>query len=359
MVRRRAGWWNQPSHFSWLVEYLQFRGLLGPAKRLMATVCFSTALLPAAILLSSAPLTTAARIGVWCVAIFAIVVGLFWLTSWPTERQSRAIALTSAACIAVWSVSVSNPLLGLLSCTALAFTGAYLASFHTARTQLINVVLALTSGGVSANRIASTQGEFVAWYCFWLILLLIVIVPAAISGIVRAMGADVIQSDRDPLTGLFNRRGLHRKVTSQLLAHRSEDVHVYVTMVDLDQFKLVNDTNGHTAGDAALIAVADILSKHCNDTAILCRAGGEEFLVIDASTSSDPMATAGRVCAAIADSPHSVTASVGVTSCRICHRDAEHPHEFVKVLLATADEAMYEAKRNGGNQVRHRLARIQ
>jgi diguanylate cyclase (GGDEF)-like protein len=320
----------------------------------MAMLCFSTALLPAVILLSAMPLTTAARISV-CVAIFAIMTGIFWLISWPTERQSSALALTGAACIAGWSVSQSNPLLGLLSCATLAFTGGYLAFFHTARTQLVNVVLALISGGISANRIVSTQGEFVAWSCFWLILLFNVIIPAAIFGIVRALGADVIQSDRDPLTGLFNRRGFHRTVISQLLARRSEGVHVHAMMVDLDQFKLVNDTNGHAAGDAALIAVADILSKHCSDTAVLCRAGGEEFLIIDASTSSEPIATAGRVCAAIADSPHSVTASIGVASCRICsYHDTEHTRGIIEVLLATADDAMYEAKRSGGNQVRHR-----
>ncbi len=95
------------------------------------------------------------------------------------------------------------------------------------------------------------------------------------------------ESSRDPLTGLLNRRGLEKAVRRELHQHRSEGLDLTLIMLDVDHFKRFNDTYGHDAGDLVLTSLADLLSHHVRARDILCRYGGEEFMIVMPNTRID------------------------------------------------------------------------
>ncbi len=119
-----------------------------------------------------------------------------------------------------------------------------------------------------------------------------------IWGISQAMGTYVERAERDPLTGLLNRRAFTDAVAVRLVDHHPEHTHLAVMMLDLDDFKRVNDTHGHSAGDRLLQVVAGLLRDHSPAEAIICRAGGEEFLVALTCTVDDVAPLASRFCGA-------------------------------------------------------------
>lgn len=162
----------------------------------------------------------------------------------------------------------------------------------------------------------------------------------------------------DGLTGIYNRKYFDQKLRAELeRSHRSETP-VSLIMFDVDSFKAYNDTFGHPAGDRVLMAVADAAREQINRaTDVLSRYGGEEFAaVLPASDQVGAQVIAEKIRRAVEALaiPHSasqvaphVTVSLGVA----CH-DPRLGHCGAAELLDLADRALYEAKRQGRNQVR-------
>jgi diguanylate cyclase (GGDEF)-like protein len=157
------------------------------------------------------------------------------------------------------------------------------------------------------------------------------------------------QASTDPLTGLFNHRSFHERLRSELTkASRSHDV-VSVLMLDIDDFKRVNDVYGHGSGDEILRSLAETLKSAVRTTDAVCRLGGEEFAIV--MTSRDPQ-DAERLARRLLEHVGSasfepagrITISVGLA------RGPEHamnPRE----LIACAEAAMMTAKARGKNQI--------
>jgi diguanylate cyclase (GGDEF)-like protein len=123
-------------------------------------------------------------------------------------------------------------------------------------------------------------------------------------------------------------------------------------MIDLDHFKLLNDNYGHSAGDDALASVAGALRDTTDDTAIICRSGGEEFVIADMWHPDEVGPRAQQLCDVIAALPFGITASVGTAGVHPAHRPGQSV-DLLAELIAAADGAMYVAKRRGGNQTGH------
>jgi diguanylate cyclase (GGDEF)-like protein len=155
-------------------------------------------------------------------------------------------------------------------------------------------------------------------------------------------------ADTDELTACLNRRAFALRLHSAV-ARADEEHPVSLCVLDLDGFKLVNDRQGHAAGDRVLTATARALLVAARETDTVCRLGGDEFAVLLPDTSAEFAAAAARrlrdrLSAALDE--HEVTASIGiVTTARPIAAEA---------LLATADQTMYEAKSGGRNRISQR-----
>lgn len=150
----------------------------------------------------------------------------------------------------------------------------------------------------------------------------------------------------DPLTGLFNRRYLSERLEQEVSRRSRHGGCFSLVAFDLDGLKLINDSFGHKAGDSALLAVAESISKNVRAGDIAARTGGDEFVVILAQAAgSDANVLAQRITAALAKRrgpwrcPLSV--SIGVT---VIARAGEARSED---LLVAVDAALYQAKRAG------------
>jgi diguanylate cyclase (GGDEF)-like protein len=161
-----------------------------------------------------------------------------------------------------------------------------------------------------------------------------------------------VKSSTDSLTGLHNRRGFYKSAHELMVAAMRDSALCFtVVMIDLDDFKRVNDTLGHTTGDRILVAVADRLRAACRGDAVIARAGGEEFLLAHATQMHEARETVERIRLAIASTSWGVTASLGMAS-RVAAVAGSDSRQMIERLVEAADAAMYEAKRAGGNQIR-------
>jgi diguanylate cyclase (GGDEF)-like protein len=352
-MRWLAASWRQPDHFDWLTGYLQAHGLSKNTRRVMTWLAFSLSLSPGTVLLGPTPFHPRLAIAVSLLAgLIGFGMGVLWLSRWPTRRQSIFFATTCSATVAATCLWQTQPILGLMSCSALAITGGYFALFHTARYMAMNFGLAGAVGALEAARLLVAGEATAAFASYFLVLELNVVVPFAIHIVVRALGVDLLRANRDPLTGLLNRRACDRAIIGRMLAG-DDHMSLAVAMVDLDRFKAVNDSHGHAAGDKALVAAAGALTAACSDTAVIGRVGGEEFLIADVVTTQPPPGWGHRLCHAVAAIPAPVTASVGTATLPLRSVGCDDAEQAFRQLVAEADTAMYEAKRCGGNQARH------
>jgi diguanylate cyclase (GGDEF)-like protein len=158
----------------------------------------------------------------------------------------------------------------------------------------------------------------------------------------------------DALTGLSNKRSLEHAITRDLARADRDKTWLSLVVVDVDHFKKLNDTYGHTTGDLVLQAVAKALSRHLRAGDLAGRCGGEEFLlVLPGSNMIGARIAAERIRKALesttVDTEHGplrVTASFGGAS--VCGPGCAGRRE---ALFARADAAMYEAKHSGRNRV--------
>ena len=338
-----ARWWNQSDDFDWLSGYLQARGLDGATKVLMAVV--SGALIFTAVATLTAPTVPVAIRVVF--SILAVGVGVTycvrWLRGWPTRLQSLGMVWLGAAILALGCVLQPHPMLALIGCTGMVIITGYAAFFHNTKAIAVGFTLAVVAGIVCAVRVFNVDGWIPAIAGLWLVIELNLAVPLAIQAVVRTLGADVLRSDQDPLTGVLTRRAFYEQATT-LLTSPGDDLHLVVVMIDLDKFKQLNDTYGHLAGDQVLTAVGWTLRETATSSAIIGRFGGEEFIVIAAASADRAEHLPARLCSAIAALPQPVTASVGAAIVRWAGDSA------IDDLIHAADAAMYTAKRAGGNQ---------
>lgn len=166
------------------------------------------------------------------------------------------------------------------------------------------------------------------------------------------------QANRDPMTGLFNRRAIQRKFRDRQLDPTQVGQPLATLLLDIDHFKLINDTHGHDVGDLVIIEVGNRLREVVGASGLVSRYGGEEFLVVFPHCERALVEEcAANLRLAIRSSPLvtptgvsvSLTASMGLAWSPLQAEDVIE--EYVKV----ADEALYEAKESGRDRVVSRV----
>lgn len=157
---------------------------------------------------------------------------------------------------------------------------------------------------------------------------------------------------RDPLTGLFNRRYLEERFNNEIIKAKAYNKFISIVMADIDHFKRINDTYGHSVGDDVLKSIALILRASVRENDIVARYGGEEFVILlDNVSKYDAYKIAERIRQEIQETSFEeigvverITVSFGI-SC--FPEDGETPMD----LLIKADQALYRAKSLGRNRV--------
>ena len=268
--------------------------------------------------LAGQPSAGAAAEGLWTVGFLAI--GLATLLERRTADGADAMA-PAADREPLWRVVLPYPL-------ALAL--------------VLLVVWQVLTG--TANR----SGTWILITCLTLVAVIIIRQGLTVRDERRLSQHLSRQVDRDPLTGLINRRKVHDRIARELEHGREWGHPLAIALIDVDDFKAINDRYGHQVGDEVLRTLASTLTASCRGTDVAARYAGDEFLLVLPGADLD---AARVVCdrilrhvramrAATSQGQPVISLSIGVAATRRHARSAEQ-------LVAIADAAMYDAKEAG------------
>ena len=210
------------------------------------------------------------------------------------------------------------------------------------------VSVAMREGDISAQQISYPPKQDELQGHMSLVQRLVRFVEATSLELEEANQQLSIVATHDPLTKLLNRGEIENRFKKELLRLNRGDENVAIIMVDIDNFKHINDTMGHAVGDAVLRKVAAILQACVREYDLVGRWGGEEFLILLLGYKQvGPAEVAERIRNQVAETDfgvgHAITVSMGVTVAK--------PNESMMKLYLRADAALYDAKDSGKNCV--------
>lgn len=162
--------------------------------------------------------------------------------------------------------------------------------------------------------------------------------------------AAIFDALKDPLTGVFNRSALLPTIAKEMEHNKRHKIPLSLLLIDLDNFKKMNDSFGHLVGDALLRHASQLFVQICRQEDTIFRYGGEEFIILLKHTQKEgAIQLANRMREAVANTPclthgHTltVTTSIGITTLR--------DQDSIEYFISRADEAMYLAKEQGKNR---------
>ena len=301
-----------------------------------------------------------------------------------------AIVAACAAALTRAHIAVPAKLIGLISlCAAAAFLWYLLADpSTTARIYVMNAAYAAFAAITAQRLVAAGPRALVDWLAvLTMVFLFLLAVSRPIATLLQgldvnadgsfqqsaywatvqaftpllalaialvflgALAVEVVgelreQADIDYLTGLLNRRGFDARAVQALDAAEPRLVQPAVMLIDIDDFKKINDSHGHASGDEVIRAVGSVLARSAGKT-LVARTGGEEFALFYADVRrGDLMALADAIRASLAQTAiaalpahHRVTVSIGIHT--------RHQSEPLTAMMAQADQALYAAKKAG------------
>jgi diguanylate cyclase len=159
----------------------------------------------------------------------------------------------------------------------------------------------------------------------------------------------------DGLTGVFNRKALDQHLEALLEQNKQTPTEFAILMIDIDDFKGINDAHGHPTGDRVLLALAQKCQGLIRNDDFIARYGGEEFVIVLSNASlANAIKKAKLICKSVADTRYalndstdlqilSITVSIGIS---VCQND-----DTIETVIERADKALYAAKGAGKNRV--------
>ena len=276
------------------------------------------------------------------------------------QRRSRPVTLV-AACFALFAacmepIALRNPMVAANGGISLVFLSAaylYLIAAQRRTRGVIAAVAGLASWGIFCPVSLILRSRYPGLH----ISRALTSLPQFLVGagiLLTLLEEHVLRTERmamhDPLTDLPNRRMFEERLIATMEEARNTRTTVACLVIDVDNFKTINDTLGHTAGDQLLRALAVRLSWHMSPRDILARTGGDEFTALLAGVSDEhhlrfiagAMMAAGSVPIAIEGQSVDVRISIGIAL------SPDHADD-IDGLRRAADAAMYSAKRRGGS----------
>jgi diguanylate cyclase (GGDEF)-like protein len=174
------------------------------------------------------------------------------------------------------------------------------------------------------------------------------------SELISKLGTARRQAMFDPLTRVWNRRGAMALLKSALIKGKEQNKDVGICLLDLDNFKFINDSYGHQTGDLVLRSIAATLVSSLRPEDVVCRYGGDEFLLILPGADEAQAATiAERARRAIAETPIHTRDKDFPVSISLGYAALGRGHDVtIEEIIARVDEALLTCKREGRNRVR-------
>ncbi|MEU9805109.1 GGDEF domain-containing protein [Mycobacterium sp. NPDC050853] len=358
-------WWTEPVPTGWLRAFLHARKLDRTVRNLIGGYALIFAAICIALQFSdTGPRSTTGRVIVGLCAVGALGWAVRWVVGpWLSLREAVFFVAFADIAIAVACGQDSNALAGLVGTVLFTPVGAYVSFFLGNRLLIAHVawcgaVIVLLSARMFAE--GTVGAAMTALVKVTSLFLVVVLIPAVIQFGIAVVRLDALAAQRDPLTGLLNRRGifgewqrLHSGLSSEY--GLEGDFVIAAAIVDIDRFKSINDRHGHGTGDQVLVDLAASLAAEATPGTMVGRSGGEEFLVVTVCPAGAVADFATRLKESVmACRPAGivVTASVGVAAQPVASVASATSQGAIDALNACADRAMYQAKRNGGNQSR-------
>ncbi|MGV8843533.1 MAG: sensor domain-containing diguanylate cyclase [Pseudomonas sp.] len=280
-------------------------------------------------------------------ALLAILTGtLIWGFFDITAALKPASTLAALMMVVTFSVSISlyrkgNPLVKFFLLGHSFFV-------------VFNGIAVLFYKGLIAPSYLSSHGVGIGIVLEALTLAFIISYRIKILEDIRSSQAELKkQAATDPLTKLYNRRFFFSEADYLLELAKNNHAPLSVLVIDIDHFKRVNDTYGHSCGDEVIIQLAHILKKHSRSKDLVARFGGEEFvMLLPEADMQEAIRCAERIRAAVealevtvnADDIVRSTISIGIAK-------VITEHETIEAALDRADKALYHAKNTGRNRI--------
>lgn len=349
-------WWRRPDHYYWLTAMLAARGAQRLTCRSIALVTVGYGIIALVLMASpSGPTGTRNQLIATGISVTCMLIAVFWLRRrWPTQNESGIFVFISSLCIAASCLIAANPLAGMLGCTAFAALAGYIAFFHSGRFMVLNTTVASATTITLAVRV-SMAGDTVMAVCgLATVGVVYALVPFGCHALINVINVDVPNAEIDPLTGLLNRTAFYRAAGELMSVRgRQDDRYLVIVLVSLDNFGLLTQASGPSAGDRARVAIAQALRETTRGDAIVAHSSDTEFLIADTFPSTDPTPLIERVRGAVATTPPRLTASIGVVSTKLSVLADLPPEDVLDELIELAATSMTESRRAGGNQARY------
>lgn len=232
----------------------------------------------------------------------------------------------------------------------------FVAAWYAGRRESFFVCAASGLAGFAVAYVTSEHfsSPFVAYWNAAVRFGFIILLAHVVAAFKNSFAQERELARTDYLTGAFNGRSFGETAAAEIARARRHSHPFSVAYIDVDDFKQVNDRQGHSAGDRLLKAVADGLRRNVRGVDTVARIGGDEFAVLmpetDAHAAQVAMRrTRRRLLEETRRAGWPVTISVGVVT-------FDHAPDSVDDLLRAADDCMYSAKRGGKNALRHTTA---
>ena len=276
---------------------------------------------------------------------------------WPSFRNFALIAIVADFSLAVATFYPTNAVYAMFTCVVLTLPGALICAELDRTAMRVHLVwVGLVLGTHAGWALIATHGaqERLLVVSFAFSTGAVLFGTSAMELSLRNVLIDSAREHahaavHDQLTTMLNRRGLWERIPS-LVKRAAPGDRITVALLDLDDFKQVNDAYGHEAGDAVLAAVARSVIEHAPRDSLVARIGGEEFAIFTIISDDAPVATLASTLlesVRIKEAPWTVTGSLGIASEAAT---VLRTGPTLNDLLRRADDAMYQAKRAGGDR---------
>ena len=360
-IRQTTGllsrWWSLAYDGEWFPRFLAARSMLGTARVVVTFWCaVFVALAVLAQFVKGGATELPERLAAGAACMIALYCMIRWSLgrSWPSHHQSvRFVSLTNICLSLILLAGIHSSFLALTGTVLFVVVANYSSVFHSPRivtaqiTGALFVVALLTIRAVTDPDTDSSLSVSTGF----VIGCVIASAAMTVHFLVLYLTDDARHSWRDPLTAALNRRGLHN-VWQQLFGVGELQGHVVLAVViDVDSFKSVNDKLGHAEGDRMLVTVGRRLNSVVGEVGLVARTGGDEFVIL---MPVEPR----RIEQTVVDIHNSISRPAGRQSISVSvgasvwlSSTIPDASGTIDRILADADNAMYRAKRRGGDQV--------